>query len=438
MSDRSATAKKTNPPLPTLLDGLEEVLALNSPRDPSLIEALYLAWAQIDEEAGPEDAAIGLMDVLNSHPGVAWAEVDEGILLEHILDVDEALSELVMADRETTWFGVPGAGAEALARAAAALGLELSEDPEAPGRAVTQVGTWFALEGAWSSLPLFLRSFAEQAGGEVQVVQARAWALVGEDPAVARLELRADRLDLGGGQRRLPVSEAAARPRVLTDGPLHRAEDVKAALRPALTEAALTAAASLGAVDGVHARFVLIDPSAEPEEAPAPEPEAAPPPEPEPEPALPEPTMSSAQLVTEAGASALDVVALAWLTERMAVAGRLDREMPLPDLDRWTQRLLRRFGGSAPPAPGSAEFDDWQAQWERLTRKERAQTSPSPRLVPAFKLELEGTWGLTTQEIEVLLGRMDERAPAAIEDTVAALRSALEAVGAGAELRLSR
>ncbi len=120
-------------------------------------------------------------------------------------------------------------------------------------------------------------------------------------------------------------------------------------------------------------------------------------------------------------AANLDLTTLAWISERLRAAGRLDERTAPPDLTRWRHRLLKRHPTEDSPA--------WREDWVRLTRPERAAVSPLARAVLAWKLTL-GTAILTASEVASLrevLGLPGASPPQGIAEIVAELLAVLDA-----------
>jgi hypothetical protein len=90
-----------------------------------------------------------------------------------------------------------------------------------------------------------------------------------------------------------------------------------------------------------------------------------------------------------------------------AFAACLLEEVPLPDIERWTARMLRRYRLEQEPNEHNHAY--WH-DWRRVSLQERSMPA-SPGRVPAYKLSSPGRWILDGPECRLLASALRQRIP---------------------------
>jgi predicted DNA-binding WGR domain protein len=113
------------------------------------------------------------------------------------------------------------------------------------------------------------------------------------------------------------------------------------------------------------------------------------------------------------GARTLDLKAAAtrYVTWRMVEVGAMDKQLPAPDLDRWTHRASRRLRLEENPNPGDAQYGDFRGLFLELSRGDRSAETGQHGVVGAYKLLSGSDWELTAKECGWLADATKNRTP---------------------------
>ncbi|MCB9797135.1 MAG: hypothetical protein H6741_30990 [Alphaproteobacteria bacterium] len=298
-----------------------------------------------------------------------------------------------------TFFSAPTDPWDAFTEAVAELGLEVREglhaaDPERE-RAGCHAHGWVRLPDPWGLEAPLLKRVARGLGEPVELVHLRASASLGASTASYTLECtRARRLGPDGQQSELRAA-ILKHPFTFDDaGAVGHSdpETLREALDEFLSETAWDTLSEIRSAEQETRYFLLCRPDAW--EPPA--------------------RFALALADGEAGGArraslqvgdtrhVLPAETLGWLSWTLQESGLLDRSVPEPDLARWTPRLLRRLGLEAEPGPTHPQRAEWEADWARLTRRERGATVAGGKRIPAWKLERPGAWELDAVELDRL------------------------------------
>ena len=90
---------------------------------------------------------------------------------------------------------------------------------------------------------------------------------------------------------------------------------------------------------------------------------------------------------------------------------KLTCEDPTPDLSRWEARCLRACRIDAVPAEGDASYEAYQAQWNRITLRDRSAAGSVTYQVPNYKVSAPGHWIFAAGELAVLRRATQAKAP---------------------------
>lgn len=77
-------------------------------------------------------------------------------------------------------------------------------------------------------------------------------------------------------------------------------------------------------------------------------------------------------------------------------------EEPTPDLSRWERRCLRACRMDAVPAEGTKERAEYDAEWLRITTRDRSARTKASHGIPSWKLTASGVWILNDEELDTL------------------------------------
>lgn len=125
------------------------------------------------------------------------------------------------------------------------------------------------------------------------------------------------------------------------------------------------------------------------------------------------PSDRSLRLRSIDGAKALDLKAAAtrYVTWRMVEVGAMDKQLPAPNLDRWTHRASRRLRLEEVPSASDPQYGDFRGLFLELSRGDRSAETGQHGIVGAYKL-LEGSdWELTGKECGWLADASRNRTP---------------------------
>jgi len=103
--------------------------------------------------------------------------------------------------------------------------------------------------------------------------------------------------------------------------------------------------------------------------------------------------------------------AVRYLVWRMVEVGVLDKQIPAPDLDRWSHRASRRLMLEEVPSPGDAAHGDFRAMMLELSAHDREAESGQHAVVGAYKLTEGADWVVTPREAGWLADAARNRVP---------------------------
>jgi predicted DNA-binding WGR domain protein len=107
----------------------------------------------------------------------------------------------------------------------------------------------------------------------------------------------------------------------------------------------------------------------------------------------------------------LPAAAVRYLVWRMVEVGVLDKQLPAPDLERWSYRASRRLLLEELPSPGDPRYDDFRAMMLDLSARDREAESGQHGVVGAYKLRSGGEWVVTAREAGWLADASKNRTP---------------------------
>jgi len=103
--------------------------------------------------------------------------------------------------------------------------------------------------------------------------------------------------------------------------------------------------------------------------------------------------------------------ALRYLVWRLVEVGVLDKQIPAPDLERWSYRASRRLVLEEIPSPGDGAYDDYRAMMLELSAHDREAESGQHTVVGAYKLTEGADWVVTPREAGWLADAARNRVP---------------------------
>ncbi len=103
--------------------------------------------------------------------------------------------------------------------------------------------------------------------------------------------------------------------------------------------------------------------------------------------------------------------AVRYLVWRMVEVGVLDKQIPAPDLERWSHRASRRLMLEEVPSPADATYGDYRAMMLELSAHDREAESGQHAVVGAYKLTEGADWIVTPRESGWLADAARNRVP---------------------------
>jgi predicted DNA-binding WGR domain protein len=107
----------------------------------------------------------------------------------------------------------------------------------------------------------------------------------------------------------------------------------------------------------------------------------------------------------------LPAAAVRYLVWRMVEVGALDKQLPAPDLERWSYRASRRLLLEEVPQPGDAQYDAFRGMMLELSLHDREAESGQHAVVGAYKLSGGSDWVVTPREAGWLADAAKNRTP---------------------------
>lgn len=103
--------------------------------------------------------------------------------------------------------------------------------------------------------------------------------------------------------------------------------------------------------------------------------------------------------------------AVRYIVWRMVEVGVLDKQLPAPELERWSQRASRRLLLEEVPGPDDPAHDAYRAMMLELSARDRQAESGQHGVVGAYKLTSGADWVVTPREAGWLADAARNRVP---------------------------
>jgi predicted DNA-binding WGR domain protein len=107
----------------------------------------------------------------------------------------------------------------------------------------------------------------------------------------------------------------------------------------------------------------------------------------------------------------LPAAAVRYLLWRMVEVGVLDKQLPTPNLERWSYRASRRLLLEELPEPGDSGYDAFRAMMLELSLNDREAESGQHGVVGAYKFTSGADWVVTPREAGWLADAAKNRTP---------------------------